>query len=321
MQAMQAGTRSLFAPIPRKPVGPPPGSILVVDDNIMDCSLAGSLIEKQRGWKVIPAGNGREALERLKTERPDVILTDLVMDEMDGLALVENVRSKYPDVPVILMTAHGSEELAIRALQAGAANYVPKKSLAQQLAGCIDQVAAASKSQQERHRLQQHIDRLATGYTLPNDPSLVRPVIAEVQADLKRLKLLERVRVRLGIALEEALKIALYRGNLEISLECSRQGGPALQRLAAERAGTAPYRDRQLRVTADLSRTEARFVIGMDGPALDQFLLANPADPAHLTNPHSRDMVLIQTFMDAVAYDGLCKEITLVKRADAGGKE
>ncbi len=318
---MQAVTRRVYAPIPRQQAGPPPGSILVVDDNIMDRTLAGSLVEKQRGWKVIPAGNGREALELLKTKRPDVILTDLVMDEVDGLALVEAVRSKHPDVPVILMTAHGSEELAIRALQAGAANYVPKKALAQQLVGCIDQVTAAGKAQQEKHRLQQHIGRLATDYALSNDPSLIRPIIAEVLADLKRLKLLERVRVRLGIALEESLKIALYRGNLEIPLECSRQGGPALQRMASQRTAAAPYQDRQLRLTADLSRTGAKFVVGMDGPGLDHFLLANPADPAHLTNPHCRDMVLIQTFMDAVAYDGLRKEITLVKHADASGKE
>jgi CheY-like chemotaxis protein len=318
---MQTATRCAFAPIPSKKAGPPPGTILIVDDNIIDRSLAGGLIEKQRGWKVIPAGNGQEALDLLQTERPDVILTDLVMDEMDGLALVENVRAKYPDVPVILMTAHGSEELALRALQAGAATYVPKKGLAKELLGCIDQVSAASKASQEKHRLQQHLARLATGYTLPNDPGLIRPVIAEVQADLQRLKLLERARVRLGLALESALKFALYHGNLEISLENIRLGGSGLQRLAAGRAGIAPYRDRQIRFTADLSRSEARFVIGMDGPGLDLSLLANPADPANLANPHSRDMVLIQTFMDEVAYDAPRKEISLVKHGEATRKE
>jgi CheY-like chemotaxis protein len=318
---MQAITRSFFAPVPPTSIGSPCGTILVVDDNIMDRSLAGSLIEKHLCWKVIPAGNGREAMELLETEQPDVILTDLVMDEMDGLALVENVRSSYPEVPVILMTAHGSEALAVRALHAGAASYVPKKAMGQELVGCIEQVTAARKARQEKDRLPKHLARLATGYTLPNDPTLIRPVLAEVQTDLIRLELLARVRVRLGIALEEALKIAMYRGNLEIPLESSRQGGPALQRMVAQRTAVAPYRDRLVRFTADLSQSEARFVIGMDGPGLDAFLLANPADPAHLNNPHSRDMVLIQMFMDLTAYDHVSKEITLVKRGGERRKE
>ena len=53
---------------------------------------------------------------------------------MDGLQLVQAIRSKYPGMPVILMTAHGSEDIAIQALQKGAASYVPKKSLARDLA-------------------------------------------------------------------------------------------------------------------------------------------------------------------------------------------
>ena len=92
-------------------------TVLVVDDSAMDRRLAGAIIQKAEGWKPFFAGNGIEALDVIPKVSPDVILTDMLMPEMDGLELVEAVRSKYPLTPVILMTAHGSEDLAIRALK------------------------------------------------------------------------------------------------------------------------------------------------------------------------------------------------------------
>ena len=82
-----------------------------------------------------------------------MILTDMLMPEMDGLELVEAVRSKYPLTPVILMTAHGSEDLAIRALKKGAASYVPKQSLAQNLAETLDQVFSAAQTKVSERRI------------------------------------------------------------------------------------------------------------------------------------------------------------------------
>ena len=75
--------------------------------------------------------DGREALAAIQRDPPDLVLTDLQMPEMNGLELVVAIRTTYPAIPVILMTAHGSEEIAMEALQKGAASFVPKKNLAQ----------------------------------------------------------------------------------------------------------------------------------------------------------------------------------------------
>jgi CheY-like chemotaxis protein len=103
-------------------------SVLVVDDSAMDRHLAGAIVQKMGGWLASFAGNGAEALVSLEKQRPDVVLTDMLMPEMDGLQLVQAIRSKYPLVPVILMTAHGSEDIAIQA--AVARQLRSKKSLA-----------------------------------------------------------------------------------------------------------------------------------------------------------------------------------------------
>ena len=105
-------------------------TLLIVDDSAMDRRLAGAIVEKIDGWRTLFASDGKEALETLKHQTPDVVLTDMLMPEMDGLELVRAIGLKHSLVPVILMTAHGSEDLAIQALRNGAASYVPKKCLA-----------------------------------------------------------------------------------------------------------------------------------------------------------------------------------------------
>src|SRR5262249_49111775 len=88
-------------------------TILVVDDNAVDLALAGDLLRHHPEWKVHEANGGREALEMIARQPPDLVLTDLVMPDLDGLAIVEEVRARHPLVPVILMTAYGSEEVAV----------------------------------------------------------------------------------------------------------------------------------------------------------------------------------------------------------------
>src|SRR5437899_9445028 len=89
-------------------------TVLVVDDSAVDRLRAEKLLAKDIGLTVRSATNGKEALEQLGRELPDIVITDMQMPEMDGLELVQEIRSKFPAVPVILMTAHGSEELAVR---------------------------------------------------------------------------------------------------------------------------------------------------------------------------------------------------------------
>lgn len=113
-------------------------TVLVVDDSPIDRLVVGRLIGKAGGWRVAYAVDGVEALEYIALTPPAIVLTDLQMPRMDGLALVEKVRAEFPRVPVVLITGHGSEEIAIAALRAGAASYVPKRNLADELLPALE---------------------------------------------------------------------------------------------------------------------------------------------------------------------------------------
>jgi CheY-like chemotaxis protein len=90
--------------------------VLVVDDSSLDRQLTSRLLE-EIGVQVRETADGKVALVALAVmaeQLPDVVLTDLQMPNMDGLELVKQIRERFPTVPVILLTAFGSEEIAKR---------------------------------------------------------------------------------------------------------------------------------------------------------------------------------------------------------------
>jgi two-component system response regulator HydG len=103
----------------------PESRILVVDDEIeMAMLLADQL--RDSGYAVETATGGAEALARAETQRFDLVLTDLRMKEVDGLDLLAALRTRDPDLPVLVMTAFGAVETAVEAMRQGAAHYFTK---------------------------------------------------------------------------------------------------------------------------------------------------------------------------------------------------
>ena len=102
-------------------------NVLVVDDYP---SIRARLVEtlKEMGCEITEAGNGVEAIESLRTKPFDLLFTDIVMPEMDGFELCEEVR-KNPDLlnlPIVVVSTHYDSNYIIKALRLGADDYVPK---------------------------------------------------------------------------------------------------------------------------------------------------------------------------------------------------
>ena len=100
-------------------------TILIVDDEKNYLTILSAILEDE-GFEVLTALGGQEALEIHKTSDLDLILTDMKMPTMDGIKLLENLKSVDPDLPVIMMTAHGTVDKAVEAMQKGAYTYVLK---------------------------------------------------------------------------------------------------------------------------------------------------------------------------------------------------
>lgn len=293
-------------------------TVLVVDDSAVDRRLAGGHLEKVEGLKPVYAANGQEALDILQRTPADCVVTDLQMGEMDGLQLVTAIRQKHPHIPVILMTAHGSEEIAVAALQKGAASYVPKRNLAQELADTVENVLSMAKTRQQQQRLLDCWIQSESQYMLENDLTLVPSLIAHLQDNLGRIRMCDETGlIRVAVALNEALTNAVVHGNLEIATPPSGMDEKSLRKIVAERRQQEPFRDRRITVIVEESRSEAVYVIQDDGPGFNPSALPEPNDPTTLDKTAGRGLMLIRTFMDEVFHNDTGNQITLVKRRDS----
>jgi DNA-binding NtrC family response regulator len=100
-------------------------TVLVVDDEYSVCGELRKFLEA-KGYSVVEAYSGDEALEAYKQESPDVVLLDMIMPGMSGLAALQELRALDPDASVIVMTALYDEGLANRVMDEGAFDYITK---------------------------------------------------------------------------------------------------------------------------------------------------------------------------------------------------
>jgi len=289
-------------------------TILVVDDCLTDRRRAGGLL-KRAEFEVTYAANGREAIDRLTDLKPDAIVTDLQMPELDGLGLVTAVARDHPLVPVVVVTSQGSETVAVQALHAGAASYVPKRDLAAQLVETVRRICRAAGESRDSARLADRMVRQDVRYELDADLSLIPPAVRaarELVAGQRRLD--EASLLRVAIALEEALLNAVYHGNLEVGSDLREEDPNAYYELAKRRCVEFPYRERKVTIDVSITPAEARFRIADGGPGFDPAALPDPTDPENIIRASGRGLLLIRTFMDEVAHGPRGNEITMVKR-------
>jgi two-component system, sensor histidine kinase and response regulator len=108
-------------------MSPPPARILVVDDQPVNVQLLKRALERE-GFVVIPAHGGQEALDLVERERPDLILLDVMMPEMDGIEVCQRLQQdgRHKNIPVIFITARSSKEGRLAGLGVGAVDYITK---------------------------------------------------------------------------------------------------------------------------------------------------------------------------------------------------
>ncbi len=143
--------------------------VLVVDD---DAALRFTLEEVlgERGFEVVSVGAGAQALERLAGV--DVVITDLAMPGMDGFALLAQLKEREPELPVVLLTAHGNERTAVQAMKAGAYDYLPKPFSTEELALVVGRAAEARQLREAARTLR--LERAVGGAVVGQSPAFRR---------------------------------------------------------------------------------------------------------------------------------------------------
>lgn len=131
--------------------------VLVVDDQEMHAQAVAESLAKM-GYDCEVATTGTEGLRRIEEEDFDVVITDLKMDDVDGLAILRKAKLELPHAEVVLVTGHGDVKTAVKALQSGAANYLVKPVDIGELRTVVEKVAERQRLAQTNRELQRQID-------------------------------------------------------------------------------------------------------------------------------------------------------------------
>jgi DNA-binding response OmpR family regulator len=167
--------------------------VLVVDDEAPIQRFVRAELEAQ-GYRVLLAPSGAEALERIEDDRPDLVLLDVMMPEMDGFETLRRLRQRSP-VPVIMLTARGGDLDKVRGLQSGADDYITKPFNPEELTA---RIAAVLRRSQANVGGQRVLHYPAEGVTIDLDRRAVTVRGEEVRLSKTEWQLLEELASHAG---------------------------------------------------------------------------------------------------------------------------
>ncbi len=292
------------------------GSILIAEDSATQAVQIRALLESA-GHSVQVADDGEQATDLLEDQLPDVIVTDLNMPEMDGLELVAYVREHHSEIPVVVMTADGSEDTAVLALKKGAASYLPKRHLAESLNETVAEILELIEARRSHSEVMKALITAESTYVFGNDHHFASQVIAQLEEQLLAMKYSDATGVlRITMAVREAVANAIDHGNLELDSNLREEDGPGYSDLGNERAQLEPWMHRQITLTSRVTQDEVSYTVTDQGQGFDPSLLPDPLDPENLLRAHGRGLMLIRNFMDEVTHNETGNAITMVKRRE-----
>lgn len=290
-------------------------SVLVIDDSSVDRALVRGLLSSHADLQVRFSSQGTSAVQDVLGDPPDIVVTDIMMPETDGLCVVQRLRRDRPEVPVVVMTSQGTEEMAIEALRNGACSFVPKSRLTDQLYDTIRQILDLV---QVSHAYRDAIEGLADWdihFRMPSRlswiPQLV-DLLRQTLAGTHRCAVTDAI--RFSLAVEEALLNALVHGNLEMTQQMANDADFQLgSRAFLEQCEASPFRDRRIDVRFYSGEARGEVIVRDEGPGFDVRQHMGSAALATFHGGRGRGFTLMRAFTDELHFSPEGNEVRLVK--------
>lgn len=293
--------------------------ILLVEDSPTQAVEMRILLEEGK-HQVQHVANGRQAIKVLEQQNIELVVTDLEMPEMNGLDLVQAMQLDFEHIPAVLVTASGSEELATKALQQGAAGYVPKNHLQALLNDTIVDVLGVIKTDASFAKLITTLQENSYVFDLPNDTSLISPMVGLLMQVASGMELAGGPALgRMGTAIEHAVVNAMLRGNLDLgpSVTPSHRAlvyDDATTDLIEKRKAMEQYCRRTVHVGAKITKYEFRVLIRDQGKGFDISKVPSADRTTAKDSQSGHGLVLMRTFTDEMTFNDAGNEVLLVKR-------
>ena len=290
--------------------------VLVVDDQEALRTLLSRLLDRE-GFDPIEAGDGERAVELFKSESPLVVVSDIMMPKMDGLALLTEIKRIDGNATVILMTGQGNEDVLLKALRGGATNFFKKPFNVREL---IDEIRKVVEFRVEAARstlFSPFLQEETKTFVLPRADSAYFPIINQITLQLPCVMPQEDI-LNIKIGIEEMITNALEHGNLGITFDEKSKAleEGRLPELIQERSRMSDDAGRKVYVDSHLGQDLFEITIRDEGSGFDWRALPEVA-PENLLAYNGRGIFLTKIYFDEVMYSDTGNAVTLRKRRRA----
>jgi len=303
---------------PALPTEPESPRILIVDDESEIRSLLSTALGELGGNEVETACDGREGLAKLRERRFDLVVTDLMMPEMNGARLLELSRREFPDVPVVVITGFAEMDTVIEVLRLGASNFITKPFRLAEIREIVEKSIRQKQDMEIPNRVLPCLVREQLQFHIPPVFEAKTGVIHYLTEKLIGMGICDASgRYFVSVALDEALTNAMCYGSLEVPSELrdTESGTEVFNRTVRQRMQDPHYLRRAITVEMDLDEERVLYRItdpgvGFEAPDLS----AGAPEPEDLSSLHGRGLLLISCFTDEAWYNKEGNQLTLVKR-------
>ncbi len=158
--------------------------ILIIEDRRENIVFIANNILKPKGFKIITARDGQVGVAKAEAEMPDLIITDIKLPKMSGLEVLEQLREKRILIPAIVMTFHGTEETAVKALRLGARDYLIKPFTIEEMETALDRAFKPQPVTPEAYR--QKLEAEGKIVSLEEEVDQLRLLLKENEGQLRR---------------------------------------------------------------------------------------------------------------------------------------
>jgi CheY-like chemotaxis protein len=294
-------------------------SILVVDDEQIIRNVLKRKLEQTTSFVVHTAADGVPALEIFKQEKIDLVISDLLMTEMNGIELLRSLKKINPRVPVIIVTGYGTLDDAIEAIHLGAEDFIKKPFDINEVIETIEKTFRKMAEEADQREIIKFITDEDIQLSVPNNFEYLNTVINYIFSHLRaRWHVGDEDLHDVKVCLYEALTNAFEHGNLEIPgeekvrlLEISQQ---SWRDFLVERMTEPRYREKKIHVVLKINDQLLEVRIRDEGLGFNPAQRTAEVDPEQLFRSSGRGLLLIQSLMDYMEFNGDGTEITLGKR-------
>lgn len=289
--------------------------LLIDDEEFTRKELSGYL--EDEGYSVITASNGEDGIKIFDTEFPELVLTDVKMPKYDGFAVLKHIKTKKPETRVIILTGHGDEEMAIKALKNGANDYIKKPINLNHLNDSIDKAVGSIRSLKRTTFNAVNIDVHHQVLEIRNNLEEIYGVTNYI-TNLNHIFFTKASCEKIKLAIIESLRNSIEHGNLEIGYDEKHdllESGLFNQEMK-NRINSDEFKNRMVRIEYTLSKDGIKYIIKDEGKGFDWKNLPNADTPENIFKRNGRGLLLIKLMMDEVSYNEKGNEITLMKKSD-----